>query len=342
VFKHSHNNIGFGFRAVNLDYPTGMSYVWKLAGLDEDWSPASKSESVNFTNLSPGKYRFMAKALNKAGLESESISTPFEIKPAIWQLRWFQVAVLALLGLLAFLFFRYQIKKVKKKEAARRAQLELENELLNLEQKALQLQMNPHFIFNALNSIQSVVVNQKTDVARDQIQNFAGLMRGILSNSKKANITLQEEFSTIDKYLKLEQFCQAKPFDFEIHLPEGYDPDEVEIPPMMIQPFVENAVFHGVSHLNEKGLINVVFEIEQERLSCIIEDNGVGRKKAAEVNKARKAGHQSTAIAVTKQRLESLRQNKNYTAFQIEDVLNSNGEVNGTKVTLRMPLQLTF
>jgi len=342
VFKHSHNNIGFGFRAVNLDYPTGMSYVWKLAGLDEEWSPASKSESVNFTNLSPGKYRFMAKARNKAGLESESISTPFEIKPALWQLRWFQLACLALLALLTFLFFRYQIKKVKKKEAARRAQLELENELLSLEQKALQLQMNPHFIFNALNSIQSVVVNQKTDIARDQIQNFAGLMRGILSNSKKSNITLQEEFATIDKYLKLEQFCQAKAFDFEIHLPKGYDPDEVEIPPMMIQPFVENAVFHGVSHLNEKGLIKVVFEIEQERLSCIIEDNGVGRKKAAEVNKAHKAGHQSTAIAVTKQRLESLRGNKKYSAFHIEDVLNDHREVNGTRVTLRMPLQLTF
>ena len=341
VFKHSHNNIGFGFRAVNLDYPTGMSYVWKLDGHDEDWSPASKSEAINFTNLSPGKYRFMAKARNKAGLESEPISTQFEIKHAIWQLRWFQLLMLALLGLLAFLFFRAQIKKVKRKEAERRAQLELENELLSLEQKALQLQMNPHFIFNALNSIQSVVVTQKTDIARDQIQNFAGLMRGILTNSKKQRITLQEEYDTIDKYLKLEQFCQNKPFDFEIHLPVTHDPDEIEIPPMMIQPFVENAVFHGVSHLEEKGLIQVRFKIENEILSCEIIDNGVGRKKAAAMS-TQKAGHQSVALEVTRQRLESLRGKNKYTAFSIEDVLNEAGEVRGTKVSLKLPLQLTF
>ena len=341
LFKHSHNNIGFGFQAVNLDYPTGMSYVWKLAGHDEDWSPASKSEAINFTNLSPGKYRFMAKALNKAGLESEAISTQFEIKHAIWQLRWFQILVLAVLGLLAFLFFSAQIKKVKKKEAARRAQLELENELLSLEQKALQLQMNPHFIFNALNSIQSVVVTQKTDVARDQIQNFAGLMRGILTNSKKQRITLQEEYDTIDKYLKLEQFCQNKPFDFEIHLPDNHDPDEIEIPPMMIQPFVENAVFHGVSHLEVKGLIKVVFKIENEILSCEIIDNGVGRKKAKSMS-TQKAGHQSVALEVTRQRLESLRGANKYTAFSIDDVLNEAGEVRGTKVSLKLPLQLTF
>ncbi len=341
VFKHSDNNIGFEFRAVNLDYPMGMSYVWKLDGYDEDWSPASKSEAINFTNLSPGNYRFIAKARNKAGLESEAISTRFEIKPAIWQLRWFQIAVLVALGLLAFLFFKAQIKKVKKKEAARRAQLELENELLNLEQKALQLQMNPHFIFNALNSIQSVVVTQKTDIARDQIQNFAGLMRGILTNSKKQRITLQEEFDTIDKYLRLEQFCQNKPFDFEIHLPANHDSDEIEIPPMMIQPFVENAVFHGVSHLEEKGLIQVVFTIENEILSCAIIDNGVGRKKAAAMS-TQKAGHQSVALEVTRQRLESLRGAKKYTAFSIDDVLNEAGEVRGTKVSLKLPLELTF
>jgi len=193
-----------------------------------------------------------------------------------------------------------------------------------------------------LNSIQSLVITNKTDIARDQIQNFASLMRGVLNNSKKTKISLQEEIHTLDKYLKTEQFCQAIPFDFEIKIPEGYDPDEIEIPPMMIQPFVENAVFHGVSHLNQKGKISVIFEIEKELLYCKIQDNGVGRKRASEINKSHKKGHQSTAINVTKQRLEALKKNQHYQSFTIEDILKENGEIGGTKVTLVMPLEVNF
>jgi len=341
AFKYNQNNIGFLFKAINLDYPEDLTYSWKLDGFNDTWSPISNAASANFTNLSPGKYHFLVKATNVSGLESKVIGSTFEIHPAFWQSIWFQMAVILLLCLLAYLYFRSRINKVRKREATRRAQLELENELLGLEQKALQLQMNPHFIFNALNSIQSVVVNQKTDIARDQIQNFAGLMRGILSNSKKSSITLQEEFNTIDKYLKLEQFCQTKAFDFEIELPIEYDPEEIEIPPMMIQPFVENAVFHGVSHLEDKGYIKVIFEIRNELLACTIIDNGVGRQKAASMGK-NKTGHQSTAIAVTQQRLEGLRGQQNYQAFIVEDVLNEAQEVRGTKVSLQMPLKLTF
>ena len=341
VFKHNENNVGFDFKAVNLDYPNNLTYAWRLDGFVDNWSPLNKTQSANFTNLKPGKYRFQVKAVNQVGLTSNTISSSFEIKPALWQSIWFQALALLILGLIAYLFFQYRVNQVRKREKAKRTQLEMQNELLSLEQKALQLQMNPHFIFNALNSIQSVVVTQKTDIARDQIQNFAGLMRGILTNSKKTSITLQEEFNTIDKYLKLEQFCQTKAFDYEIKLPDGYDPDEIVIPPMMIQPFVENAVFHGVSHLEQKGLIQVIFIIENDLLSCTILDNGVGRKKSAQMS-VKKAGHQSVAIEVTQKRLESMRGKKNYKAFNIDDVVNEAGEVRGTKVTLKLPLELTF
>lgn len=340
-FKHHQNDFGFNFKAIHLDYPNDILYQWKLEGLDEKWSEPSKTESVKYNNLSPSNYQFKVKAIGKKSLESQVISTSFSIKPAYWQQPWFW-ALMALLGLLLiYFFYRYRVNQIRKKEAKKRAQLELENELLGLEQKALQLQMNPHFIFNALNSIQGLVVNNKTDIARDQIQNFASLMRGILSNSKKTRISLSEEYLTLDKYLKTEQFCQAKPFNYEIILPEGYDADEVEIPPMMIQPFVENAVFHGVSHLNKKGKIVVQFDIQNELLSCSITDNGVGRQKAQELNQQKK-GHQSTAINVTKQRLESLKDGQNYNSFLIDDIKNESGEVKGTKVVLTMPLEINF
>ncbi len=340
--KHNKNDIGFNFKAINPDYADGIKYTWKLKGLDDEWTEASKAESVNYTNLSPGDYNFKVMALAANGAVSNIVSTSFSITPAFWQTNWFKLLA-SLLGLL-FLFgiFSLRVRGIKKKEKAKREALELKNELLSLEQKALQLQMNPHFIFNALNSIQSLVVNQKNEVARDQIQTFATLMRGILSNSKKERISLKEEFLTLDKYLKMEQFCQATKFDYAINLPEGVDPDEIEIPPMLIQPFVENSVFHGVSHLKKKGKIEVNFSIKDELLYCNITDNGVGRKRAKAIASENKKGHQSVALEVTQQRLAALNEKGGDEHFSIKDLLDSDGKVAGTKVSLVLPLVLDF
>ena len=342
TFPYNKNNIGFKFNAINIDYPNDFAYSWRLKGLDENWSDLSKSNAVNYTNLSAGEYQFQVKAIGKSGLSSKTISTSFIITPAFWQQTWFQLLALALLGFLTYIFVRFRIAKIEKREAGKRAKLELKNELLELEQKALQLQMNPHFIFNALNSIQSLVVNQKTEVARTQIQTFATLMRGILSNSKKTRINLQEEYLTLDKYLKMERFCQAFDFDYEIILPTAYDPEEIEIPPMMIQPFVENAVFHGISTLPRKGKITVTFTVKGERLKCTIVDNGVGREQAKAAKHKQEKGHQSTAIAVTKQRLQALSKGQIKDYFLITDVLSSDGKVEGTQVTLVVPLEMNF
>ncbi len=341
-FTYNNNDIGFEFKAIHPDDPNNLYYKWKLQGLEKDWSRPSKVESVNYTNLSAGKYQFLAKAIGKNGLESNLISTSFKIKPAIWQRKWFQLLTVILLGLLMYLFYRYRISKIEKKEAEKRAQLELKNELLGLEQKALQLQMNPHFIFNALNSIQSLVVNEKPDIARVQIQNFAGLMRGILTNSKNEKITLAEECATLDKYLKMEQFCQTVPFDFKIKMPSDFDADEIELPPMMIQPFVENSVIHGISHLkNKNGTINVDFEVKGRQLICTILDNGVGRSKSAKLNQKTKQGHQSMAMDVTQKRIKSLSKDFKNNPILIEDI-KQNGEVGGTKVQLILPLEINY
>ena len=342
TFKHNRNDLGFNFKAINPDAADGMKYSWKLQGLDNQWTEVSKAESVNYTNLPPGDYSFKVKALSANGMLSNTISTSFSISPAFWQTNIFKI----LLGLGTLLFlggiFSLRVSRIKRKEKQKRAALELKNELLTLEQKALQLQMNPHFIFNALNSIQSLVVNQKNEIARDQIQTFATLMRGILSNSKKEKITLQEEYNTLDKYLKMEQFCQASKFDYEINLPKGKDPDEIEIPPMLIQPFVENSIFHGVSHLKMGGKIKVSFTVMGEQLHCEILDNGVGRKRAQEIKKENKKGHQSVALEVTQKRLGAFNDKGTYEHFKIEDVLSDDGQVGGTKVSLVMPLMLSF
>jgi len=276
------------------------------------------------------------------GMLSDTIATSFEIIPAFWQTNAFKLLLGSLTLLLLLGIFSLRVRRIKKKEKAKRAALELENELLSLEQKALQLQMNPHFIFNALNSIQSLVVNQKNDTAREQIQTFAGLMRGILSNSKKERITLKEEYETLDKYLSMEQFCQPSRFEYTIKLPVAHSADEIEIPPMLIQPFVENSIFHGVSHLKKGGRIEVLFSIKGEHLHCEIIDNGVGRKRAQEIKKENKKGHQSVALEVTQKRLGALNREGGYEHFRIEDVLNVDGEIGGTKVSLVLPLEINY
>ena len=339
---YNFNDIGFKFQAVYPDQPEGIQYFWQLAGLDDEWTSGSTANAINYTNVPPGAYTFKVKAQSLNGQVSNTISTSFEIIPAFWQRRIFQV-LMGILGALLIAALVYaRIGKIKEREKKKREELELKNELLSLEQKALQLQMNPHFIFNAPNSIQALVVSEQNDVARDQIQTFAGLMRGILSNSKSQRISLKEEYETIDKYLKMEQFCQAAPFDFIIKLPEAHDAEEIELPPMLIQPFVENSVFHGISHLNKQGLIEVIFSVDNDLLICEIIDNGVGRKRAQELEKSKKKGHQSVALDVTEQRLEALKEGKKYTAFEILDILDDQLEVKGTKVVIKLPLELDF
>jgi len=209
------------------------------------------------------------------------------------------------------------------------------------------LQMNPHFIFNALNSIQSLVAAKENLTARSQIHKFAALMRSILSNSRKEKITLKEEINTLEKYLHMEQFCQPVPFDFEIESPNDMDAEEIELPPMLLQPFVENAVIHGISHLqNKRGKLVIAFFIKKEKnlnlLQCEIRDNGVGRERAAQLRQSNQPGHQSVAMGVTRERLEAMKNGASYTALGIQDLTNNQGEVLGTQVLVKMPFIAVF
>ena len=342
TLHHADNHISFNFRAVDLDYPDQIVYRWKLNGIDSTWSPPSKQSSVSFASLSPGPYTLQVQAATDAGIWSTPIEASFEIKTPYWQKTSFRIYTgIGFALLLLFIFYTWS-RYFKRKEAAKREKLKLQNHLLQLEQKALQLQMNPHFIFNALTSIKSLVVDQHLPKAREEINAFAQLMRGILNNSRKTAITLTEEAAVLDRYLHLEQLCHQQKFEYVIHMPEGVDPDEMEIPPMLIQPFVENAVVHGVAHLPHKGKVEVTFQVQDELLVCMIRDNGLGREKASRLREEKKPGHQPVALEVTRERLEALRGNAPYESMKTEDVLNNNGVISGTLVTVKIPVKLNW
>ena len=341
-FEHNENHISFEFKAIKLSSPKNILYQWILEGNDKSWAPLSKKQSVDYSNLPPGEYVFRVQAVSDNDTKSPVLTAGFTIKKAIWQQWWFKISLALLLLLILWFWIRNWKKRFEQREKRKREKLEMEKHILQLEQKALQLQMNPHFIFNTLNSIQSLVALKDFKTARLQINNFATLMRGILSNSGKQKISLKEEIDVLQKYLEVERFCQKNDFEYSIIVDDNIDTEEVEIPPMIIQVFVENAIIHGISHLQKKGKIDIRFKIQDDILICEITDNGIGRLKAEELRKAQKPGHKSIALEVTGQRLNALKGNRNFEALEIIDLKSPSGAALGTKVIVRIVVQNNF
>ncbi len=340
VLPYDENNISFEFLAIDHMAPNKVTYSWMLEGMNDDWSPPQKEHKASYTNLSPGFYTFKVKAYNEdQTVTKDPIQLEFTIKPPVWQTWWFRLAAIALGVLSILLFFRARIQKIRRKAKQESEKLEMEKNLLELEQKALQLQMNPHFIFNALNTIQSLINEKDHKKARYQLAKFSKLMRATLENSRATMIPLEDEIQSLENYLAIEQLSRNHSFDFKIIHEGDLDSEALLIPPMMIQPFVENAIIHGVAHISEQGNILVDFSRKNGKLECTIVDNGIGREQAKKIKSQVEHGHKSTALQVTQERLDILNKgSKKRKSLEMLDVLNEAGKVVGTKVVLRLPL----
>lgn len=230
---------------------------------------------------------------------------------------------------IAFLIYnRSQLKK----------RLTLEKELAIYEQKALHLQMNPHFIFNCLGSISSFIVQNSSDAAIKYLAKFSKLMRLTLEYSKEPFIPIDKEIESLQNYLELEQLRFNNKFKFKISKSNDIE-DDIVLPPLLLQPFIENAIIHGLNPDAKTGTINVNFHIVEESLICEITDDGIGINKSKELKKTLVKMHKSMALDITRKRLEMLGNSKsNKTDLKIEEI-NENGVIKGTKVTVKLPLQ---
>jgi tetratricopeptide (TPR) repeat protein len=273
---------------------------------------------------------------NKRNIVRAEINFEFEKKEAILQetnKRNRQLAIFGIIGsilffsLLFLLFNRFQIKK----------RLTLQNEVIAYEQKALHLQMNPHFIFNCLGSISSFIVQNGTDSAIKYLSKFSKLMRITLEYSKSSLIPVDKEIESLQNYLDLEQLRFNNKFDFSISVSPLIE-DDMALPPLLIQPFVENAILHGMVPKLDKGKIEVCFDIANNQLVCVVQDDGVGFKKSKELKQNVVKTHKSMALEITEKRLQMIGQNANVI---VEEILNSDQEIMGTKVILSLPLQYT-
>jgi tetratricopeptide (TPR) repeat protein len=220
-----------------------------------------------------------------------------------------------------------------------RSKAALQQRTKELEVQALRSQMNPHFIFNCLNAINRFILGHETEAASDYLTKFSRLMRMIMNHSRHSMITLAEEIEMLQLYLGMEQLRFKDAFDYRIDVEEDLDTDEVRLPPLLIQPFVENAVWHGLMHKEERGWLLVRLRVHGDQLTCIVRDNGVGRKRAGMLKSKSAEKHKSMGMQITAERMALLSgPGESSPFFHIEDLYDESGAPAGTQVILTIKI----
>lgn len=320
--------INITFSCINYSIsPVNFSY--KLEGADDHWTMV-KGNNVTLQNLPKGNYLFKLRVRKPASSWSEPASFRIIIKEPIWQHPLFLVFVIIIVSTIVFVL----VLKQKNTELDRR---QMEHQMILLEQKSLQAMMNPHFIFNALGSIQYYLLHNKPNEAGIYLSQFARLIRQNLNTLNTSMVNLEEEIDRLKNYLDLEKLRMGDKFSYNIEISEPVESEEIYIPSMILQPFLENAIWHGIANLDEKGHIGISFQLHIEKaLKITVEDTGVGVRKAKSyVNRSDQ--HLNLGLNITKKRLILLGQ-KYGIPTGVEFCENNPGAVNpGTKVTIVVP-----
>jgi tetratricopeptide (TPR) repeat protein len=243
----------------------------------------------------------------------------------------------------AFLFRNIALKRRNEKLQSERAQAELRGKTSDLEMQALRAQMNPHFIFNCLNSINRFILKNETEGASDYLTKFSRLIRMVLVNSKSKQITLEDEIDMLKLYMDMEKLRFKDAFDYRISFQNQVDVGNIFIPPLLLQPFAENAIWHGLMNKDGVGHLVISFELKHETLICNIIDNGVGREAAAGLNSKSAEKQKSMGLKITKERLSLLNKSaEDGTYFEFVDLFDEYGKAAGTKVILKIKIRQMF
>ncbi|MBK8501830.1 MAG: histidine kinase [Saprospiraceae bacterium] len=330
LIPYHENSLQIGFKGIQLANASPKRYAYRLLPATDTWTDGGKENTVSFYRLDPGQYRFEVKVQNPGLPWSEPINYDFEIDTPFWLSKWFYLmVVLSGSGILIFTF-QQRIKQIRTQE-------QFKLKVKDLELNALKVQMNPHFIYNALNSIQSLIVQTKNDEARNYIQKFARLLRQVLQFSGKELISLQQELSSVFLYLDIEMLRMGDEIIIQREIDPDLQQDEILIPPSILQPFVENALWHGLN--NKEGLKKLYLVISKsgDWLKIIISDNGIGRTKAGHINSISSDDHLSMAVASITERLKLYNQDPQVGSVSYID-LYEDGIASGTTVTILVRL----
>ncbi|MCF0070165.1 histidine kinase [Dyadobacter sp. CY261] len=314
--------------------PEKLMYRYRLTGLDDNWVDNARNSRVRFTSLPPGQYTFSV-AASLDGLQWSETATPlsFVILVPWWKTWWFISAVVLVATALGYWLFRQRVGAIRRQTALR-------EHMAELEMRALRAQMNPHFIFNCLNSINRYIVKSDNATASLYLTRFAKLIRLILDNSNSKNVLLSNELEALKLYIEMERIRFDNKFDYRIMVDEEVNTDSIEVPSLIIQPYVENAIWHGLLHKEASGSLWVKIRmLDDNRLECVVEDNGVGRGKAAEFRSKSATGKKSLGMKLTEDRIAVLNQYARTSAsVEILDLEDENRRASGTRVVVTFPV----
>ncbi len=333
--NYSSNVVNFSYIGLAYRNMGNILYRYRLMGLDSTWG-FTRSTSCIFSNLKPGSYTFQVQAQNSNGIwSSRSASIDLIIRPPFWERFWFIILAATILAGTVYAVYSLRISEIKRRN-------ELINSINLYKQQSLRQQMNPHFIFNTLNSIQYFILERDTVSSHKYLTKFARLMRLTLDNSLSPTVSLRDELEALRLYLDLEALRLEGKFTYSI----DYNDDESilnnKIPTLMIQPFVENAIWHGIMLKKEKsGHVWVKIADEGSRIVCTIRDDGVGRTEAQRIQEQTGKEYSSRGFQITKQRIELL--NTLYgEKFSIKfiDLFDDMGNASGTLVSISIPKNL--
>lgn len=337
--SYNENFISFQFSLIAYANAVNTHIAYSINNKDIVHLPADRRE-ISLDFLKPQNYTIKFYVVKNGTTSFEPISKfSFAIAPPFYNTWWFYA-----LSIIATLFCIYFVvtKRIKKERAALaliESKLLLEQELDKSTLTGIKAQMNPHFIFNALNTIQSYVYMNDKKNAGIYISKFSDLTRSILEMSNKDMITVNEEVHALQLYLSLEKMRFEDSFMYNIKVAGDIEKDSTKIPAMLLQPYIENAVKHGLLHRKTNRILNVYFEKDNRFLKITIDDNGIGRKRSEELKAINKKHHASFAMEANKKRLDILKQQYKNIVLEIIDKYVDNGEATGTTVIVKLPLQ---
>lgn len=328
------NFFSFDYHALDYISKKQKQYQYKLEGLSDDWINADNRRHASYTNLDGGQYTFKVRAKREfENWSSYSDSMSVFISTPFYKTIWF-----FLLLLVFTLFVIYLIFKARERQIQQKSQLinAFNQQLAEVEMKALRAQMNPHFLFNSLNAIKYFVQKNEKEKAESYLSDFAGLIRLVLNNSAQKTIPLTDELSALELYIRIERMRFDEKFDYEIHVDKSLNPDAIKIPPLILQPYVENAIWHGLMHKTDgKGLLIITIDHQDEMIICTIEDNGIGRERANELKTKSAEKRKSMGMKITRSRMELNAQlTKSRYSVNIEDLKDQYGNGLGTRVVI--------
>lgn len=337
----NNSDVEIHFEAVCFKGRNVFRYQYKLHQ-DEDWKTLLPSSSpIRFPNLASGHYKFQIKVVNEEGITGETATMDFRVLPPLWFRWWFILGLVVLIGMILFFYNKMNLERIARENQLEKELIERKNqfdqEIRANKLSALQSRMNPHFIFNSLNSIQDFIIKLDKEGANEYLGIFSDLMRVYLNHSEKDSVELTEELESLQLYLELEKL-RFNDIGINFHVDKELKYMDVHIPPLFIQPYIENAFKHGLLHKKSDKHLDVAFKLIQNRLIIQIKDNGVGREKVREIQNKTTINGLSYSTKANQTRLELLNYNRaEKIVVNIIDLYDNN-RPSGTLVEINIPL----